>query len=53
MGVLEQIADGVFMLDREGRFTYMNRSAEQLFRRFRCDLIGRGVWEGGGQRPIR
>ncbi len=43
--ILESIADGFFALDRDWRFSYLNRKAEQLFARSRADLIGRTIWE--------
>ncbi len=39
------ISDGLYTLDREWRFTYLNARAEQLLRRSRADLLGRVVWE--------
>ena len=42
--ILESITDGFFALDRDWRFTYLNRKAGQLFAR-RQELIGRNIWE--------
>jgi PAS domain S-box-containing protein len=42
---LESITDAFFTLDREWRFTYLNREAERLLDRKRDDLLGRNVWE--------
>ena len=38
---LESITDAFFTLDREWRFTFINREAERLFQRPRAELIGR------------
>jgi PAS domain S-box-containing protein len=43
--ILESIADGLFTLDREWRFTYVNRPAEFLLERDRDELLGRVIWE--------
>lgn len=40
-GILEGFADGLVMLDREGRFTYVNRAAQHLLRRPGEELLGR------------
>jgi PAS domain S-box-containing protein len=42
---LESVTDGFYMLDREWRFTYVNREAERILQRRRADLLGRVVWE--------
>ena len=42
---LESITDGFFTLDREWRFTYVNREAERILQRTRQQLLGRSVWE--------
>lgn len=42
---LESITDAFLTLDREWRFTYINREAERLLQRTRADLLGRNVWE--------
>lgn len=39
--MLETIADAYLMLDRSGRFVYVNRSAEMLLQRNREELLGR------------
>lgn len=39
--MLETIADAYLMLDRNGRFIYVNRSAEMLLQRNREELVGR------------
>ena len=51
--VLERVSDGVVALDRDWRYTYVNRQAAALFGRTPDDLIGRHIWtefpEGVGQ----
>ena len=42
---LESITDAFYTLDREWRFTYLNRQATELKRRTHEDLIGRVIWE--------
>lgn len=41
---LESITDAFLTLDREWRFTYLNREAERLMRRAKADLLGRSIW---------
>ncbi|MFW6201820.1 MAG: PAS domain S-box protein [Gemmatimonadota bacterium] len=43
--VLERIADGFCALDREWRFTYLNRKAAEISGRSREELIGRRLWD--------
>jgi PAS domain S-box-containing protein len=43
--ILENITDAFFSLDREWRFTYINREAEQQFQRPREELLGRSLWD--------
>lgn len=43
--VLESITDGFIALDRDWRFTYVNRAAERLLYRSRRDLAGLSMWE--------
>ncbi len=43
--ILESITDAFFSVDREWRFTYVNRQAERLLKRSREQLIGRNVWK--------
>lgn len=43
--VLERVTDGLFALDREWRFTYVNRRAEQVLGRPRETLLGESLWE--------
>jgi two-component system, sensor histidine kinase and response regulator len=42
---LESLTDGFFTLDREWRFTYVNREAERLFILPRAELLGHHIWE--------
>ncbi len=43
--ILENIADAFFTVDREWRYTYINRQAEALWGRTRAELLGMTVWE--------
>jgi PAS domain S-box-containing protein len=43
--ILEQITDGFYTLDLEGRFTYLNPSALRLFERSAGELLGEGFRE--------
>ncbi|WP_290650159.1 EAL domain-containing protein [Aquisalimonas sp.] len=42
---LESITDAFYTLDRDWRFTYINREAERLLRRVRTDLLGKIIWD--------
>jgi PAS domain S-box-containing protein len=42
---LESITDGFYMVDRQWRFTFLNREAERLLKRERSGLLGKDVWE--------
>ncbi|MBW3568499.1 MAG: PAS domain S-box protein, partial [Proteobacteria bacterium] len=42
---LENITDAFITLDREWRFTYVNRRAEQILHRSREELLGRIAWD--------
>ena len=42
---LESITDALYTLDREWRFTYLNREAERLFKRPRAELLGKVLWD--------
>lgn len=44
-GILESISDGFVALDADWRFTYVNRTAEQLLGVPRGDLLGRVCWD--------
>lgn len=43
--ILERITDGFFALDPQGRFVYVNRSAERILGHSREDLLGWSVWQ--------
>jgi PAS domain-containing protein len=51
--ILENVSDGLVALDKDWRYTYVNRHAAELFGRRPEDLIGRHIWtefpEGIGQ----
>ena len=51
--VLERVSDAVVALDKEWRYTFVNRRAAELFGRRPEDLLGRHIWvefpEGVGQ----
>ena len=42
---LESITDAFFTVDKEWRFTFLNREAERLMQRTRVELLGRILWE--------
>ncbi|HEV2880062.1 MAG TPA: PAS domain S-box protein [Pyrinomonadaceae bacterium] len=43
--ILESISDAFYALDREWRFTYLNRQCEPIIGRKREDLIGKSIWK--------
>ncbi|MFC5549368.1 putative bifunctional diguanylate cyclase/phosphodiesterase [Massilia aerilata] len=43
--VLESISDGFFSLDREWRFTYINRKGADWLRRPAGELLGKVIWD--------
>lgn len=43
--ILESITDAFFAVDRDWRFTHVNREAERLLKRPREELLGRSLWE--------
>lgn len=43
--ILESITDAFFALDREWRFTVVNRRAESLLRSSRAELVGKVLWD--------
>ena len=45
VGILESITDGFFAVDRQWRYTYVNRLAEQMVGQARSELLGKLVWE--------
>src|SRR5579864_7995466 len=42
--ILEKTSDGFFAVDRDWKFTFVNRQAEKLLGRRREDLIGKDFW---------
>jgi PAS domain S-box-containing protein len=42
--MLESLSDGFFTLDRNWRFSYVNREAERVLQRSRDELLGRDMW---------
>lgn len=42
---LESITDAFFSVDRDWRFTYINREAERLWERERDTMLGRVLWD--------
>lgn len=43
--ILESITEGFFALDRQWRFTYVNRAAAKIIGQDRHDMLGKVVWE--------
>lgn len=43
--VFQSITDGLFMLDNEWRFTYVNENAEGFVRKKKEELLGREIWD--------
>ncbi|HSJ23272.1 MAG TPA: PAS domain-containing protein [Longimicrobiales bacterium] len=43
--MIERVTDAFFALDRDWRFTYVNREAERVLDRRRADLLGQSVWD--------
>jgi PAS domain S-box-containing protein len=43
--ILESISDAFYAVDRDWRFTYVNRRAEDWWSRSRTDLLGKVYWE--------
>jgi PAS domain S-box-containing protein len=43
--ILERITDAFYAVDRDWRFTYVNRQAEQVLHRTAAELVGRGIWD--------
>lgn len=41
---LESVTDAFITIDRQWRFTYVNREAERLLQRTRTELLGRNMW---------
>lgn len=45
VNILESMTDAFYALDRQWRFTYINRRAEQLLQRTREELLGKVAWQ--------
>src|SRR3954451_22519956 len=45
MRILDSIADGLVILDREWLYTYVNADAARIFGHPRSELLGRCVWD--------
>lgn len=45
VNILESITDAFFALDKDWRYTYLNRQAELLLQRKREELLGQVMWE--------
>jgi PAS domain S-box-containing protein len=43
--ILESISDAFYAVDKDWRFTYINRKTEEIWGRRRDDLIGKVYWE--------
>lgn len=43
-GTLDTIRDGLFALDGDFRFTYVNRRAEHFLERLATELVGQSLW---------
>ncbi|HET9133590.1 MAG TPA: PAS domain S-box protein [Gemmatimonadales bacterium] len=45
VATLEQLPTALYTIDRDWRFTYLNRQAERLLERAATDLLGRVLWD--------
>ncbi len=45
INILESITDAFFALDKDWRYTYLNRQAELLLQRKREELLGQVMWD--------
>jgi PAS domain S-box-containing protein len=43
--ILESITDAFFALDRQWRFTYVNRQAQRVLERTPGELLGQSIWD--------
>ena len=43
--ILERVTDAFYGLDRQWRFTYVNRRCEEYFQKNRDELLGKVVWD--------
>lgn len=44
LDILESISDAFLAVDRDWRFTFVNRAAQRVLRRDQQDLVGRHLW---------
>ena len=42
---INSISDGIYILDRDFCFTYLNPRAEEISQRTREDLVGKSIWD--------
>jgi len=45
LDILESIADAIFVLDQQWRFTYLNGHTLSLWQRNREELLGKNIWQ--------
>jgi diguanylate cyclase (GGDEF)-like protein/PAS domain S-box-containing protein len=45
LNVLESMADAFYTLDKDWRFTYLNKECEQYLHRPRSELLGKVIWD--------
>ena len=43
--LIDSLSEGVFVIDNEWRYTYLNRLAEELVQRPREKLLGKNIWK--------
>src|SRR3974377_1580252 len=43
--LIDELSEGIFVLDKQWRYTYLNRLAEEFVGRAREELLGKNVWE--------
>lgn len=43
--ILESITDAFYVVDKDWRFTYLNKQSEPLLQRSREELTGKNIWE--------
>ena len=43
--ILESITDAFYTVDREWRFTYLNKEAQRLLHKSSDELLGKNIWE--------
>jgi diguanylate cyclase (GGDEF)-like protein/PAS domain S-box-containing protein len=45
VNVLDSMTDAFYLLDKEWRFSYINKEAERLLQRSRAELLGEVIWD--------